>query len=126
MALTLFEPCFAILMPISVTAATLCRFGHGLFRPAACGMPGDAKRKGVSRAKASSTLRNAVDLRQCRALGARGGMLVSSPAVAATNFSDIGNTIRDTAPGRNLVLADRLSLPARPATTLGAPCAGGP
>jgi len=47
-----------------------------------------------------------------------GGMLVSFTAVASNDFSDIGHTIRDTAPGRNLVLADRLSLPARPATTL--------
>ena len=55
-----------------------------------------------------------------------GGMLVSFTAVASNDFSDIGHTIRDTAPGRNLVLADRLSLPGTPGHDSGAPCAGGP
>jgi hypothetical protein len=45
-------------------------------------------------------------------------MLVSFTAVASNDLSDIGHTIRDTGPGRSLVLADQLSLPARPATSL--------
>lgn len=52
-------------------------------------------------------------------------MLVSFTAVASNDFSDIGHTIRDTGPGRSLVLADRLSLPARPATPLHQPAQEG-
>ncbi len=46
------------------------------------------------------------------ALGA--GMLVSFTAVASNDLSDIGHTIRDTGPGRSLMLADQLTLPSHP------------